>query len=469
MSPTSSRTAYFARWVLPISAAPIHDGVVVVDGERIAWVGPAERLPLEFATASRVDCGNAALLPGLVNAHTHLELTAMRGFLEGLAFRDWLVVLTKARRECFDAASLYDASCAGIEEALRNGITTMADTTESGAPLDAMRDLGVRGIGFIEVFGPDPSQCDASMDGLERAVVAQRARDTALVKTGVSPHAPYTVSPALYRRVAEFARRDTWPVAVHIAESDAESRFVRDGEGPFADGHRARGIPVVAHGTTPIALLESTGLLAARPLLIHAIQLDDADIRRVADAGATVVHCPISNLKLGHGVARVPTMMAAGIAVGLGTDSVASNDRVDLLGEARQAALLYAWSQRAPDALSAHDALAMATLGGARALGLESTIGSLEVGKAADLTAFSLAHHDAQPVHDPAVALVHVLAGAAAASLVLVAGRERVRDGVVLDADAGRHARMTALGERLRVWRSAYVATHVTSVVRPVA
>lgn len=460
-----SRTAYFARWVLPIATAPILDGVVVVEGERIAWVGAAERLPVEFATASRVDCGNAALMPGLVNAHTHLELTALRGFLEGLAFRDWLVVLTKARRECFDAASLYDASCAGIEEALRNGITTMADTTESGAPLDAMRDLGVRGIGYIEVFGPNPAQRDESMRGLEASATAHRARDTVLVRTGISPHAPYTVSPDLYRAVADFARDGHWPVAVHIAESEAERRFVRDGEGPFAEGHRARGIPVVARGQSSIAMLESTGLLAARPLLIHAIRVDDDDVARIAAAGATVVHCPISNLKLGHGIAPVPAMHAAGIAVGLGTDSVASNDRVDMLGEARQASLLYAEAQGVPDALSAHDALTMATLGGARALGLEATIGTLEVGKAADLAAFSLAHPDAQPVHDPAVTLVHVLAGAASATLVVVAGRERVRDGVVLAADAGRHARMTALGDRLRMWRSAYLAARVTTAV----
>jgi 5-methylthioadenosine/S-adenosylhomocysteine deaminase len=151
-------------------------------------------------------------------------------------------------------------------------------------------------------------------------------------------------------------------------------------------------------------------------------------------------------------------MHAAGIAVGLGTDSVASNDRVDLLGEARQAALLYAWQRGQPDALSAHDALTMATRGGARALGLDASIGTLEVGKSADLAAFSLAQFDAQPVHDPAVTLVHVLAGAAPATLVVVAGQTRVRNGVVLHADPGRHARMTALGERLRAWRSAYLS-----------
>ena len=206
------RTIYTAQWVLPITATPIYDGAVVIEGATIIYVGQRGDLPDGLRASSRhVDLGTAVLLPGLVNAHTHLELTAMRGFLEGLAFREWLSTLTRARRECFDAESLYDSACAGIEEAFRNGITTCADTTESGAPLAAMRDLGMRGIGYVEVFGPDPAQCDASIAGLERAVATHRVHDTALVHTGVSPHAPYTVSEPLFRAVAELARRVITP------------------------------------------------------------------------------------------------------------------------------------------------------------------------------------------------------------------------------------------------------------------
>lgn len=451
------RTIYTAQWVLPITATPIYDGAVVIEGATIIYVGQRGDLPDGLRASSRhVDLGTAVLLPGLVNAHTHLELTAMRGFLEGLAFREWLSTLTRARRECFDAESLYDSACAGIEEAFRNGITTCADTTESGAPLAAMRDLGMRGIGYVEVFGPDPAQCDASIAGLERAVATHRVHDSALVHTGVSPHAPYTVSEPLFRAVAELARRDALPIAVHIAESDAESRFVQRGEGPFADLLRARGIAVAPQARSPIALLDACGVLACQPLLIHAIRIDEADVARIAQHGARVVHCPISNLKLGQGIAPIELLQAAEIATGLGTDSVASNDRMDLLGEARQAALLQAMRRGRPDALSAHDALRMATIGGARALGLDHAIGSLEVGKAADLAAFSLDHVDAHPVHDPSVTLVHVLAGVTPAVLVVVNGRERVRDGIVLDADAGRQERMRALGERLRSWRAQY-------------
>ncbi len=450
---TTSRTVYTAAWVLPISAAPIAQGAIVVDGERIAYVGSAIGLPARYRSERRVDLGAAVLMPGLVNAHTHLELTAMRGFLEGLAFREWLTVLTRAREACFEPHSLYDSACAGIEEALRNGITTCADTTASGESLAAMRHMGVRGIGYLEVFGPDPAQCATSIARLAQRAGVLRQQDTALVGTGISPHAPYTVSANLFRAVAELARSEQWPVAVHVAESVMETHFVRDGEGPFADGLRARGILVAPQARSSIALLDACDLLACQPLLIHAIQVDDADIARIADRGARVVHCPISNLKLGHGVAPLERFQTAGIPTGLGTDSVASNDRMDLLGEARQATLLQALRRGVPDALGAHEALILATLGGAQALGLANRVGSLEVGKDADLVAFSLDHADALPVHDPAVTLVHVLAGAAAAVLVVVAGKERVRHGVVLDTDLSRRARMVQLGTRLRAWR----------------
>lgn len=452
-----NRCVYTADWVLPITSAPIPNGAVAVVGTDIAFVGPCTALPEAFTADRRVELGSAVLLPGLVNAHTHLELTAMRGFLEGLAFSQWLRVLTLARRECYDTQSLYDSSCAGIDEALRNGITTCADTTESGEPLRALRDMGMRGIGYLEVFGPDVAQCDAAITVLHERAGALRLHDTPLVQTGLSPHAPYTVSAALFRAVAQLARSESWKVAVHVAESHAETHFVRDGNGPFAAGLAQRGIPVAPQARSPVQLLDDTGLLATRPLLIHAVHIDRDDMALIADRGATIVHCPISNAKLGHGIFPLHEVQQSAVAVGLGTDSVASNDRMDMLGEARQATLLQSIARRLPDALSAEEALAMATLGGARALGLAHVTGSLEVGKAADITAFALDHPDARPVHNPAVTLVHVLAGSAPARLTVVAGQERVRDGRLVASHPDRTARMEQLGQRLHNWRAAHL------------
>jgi len=451
----SDRTLYTADWVLPMSSAPIRDGAVLVEAGRIAFVGAASAVTVTPGAIRTVPLGNAALMPGLVNAHSHLELTLLRGFLEGLDFRDWLGALTTIRRDLMSEGVLLDASRAGIREALRNGITCLADTTDSGAPLTAMREYGVRGVAYLEVFGPDPAQCDGAIAQLTARVLAARAYDTALVRVGVSPHAPYTVSRDLFAATAALSRREALPMAVHVAESPAEMRFVRDGAGPFADRLRARDIAVAAQAESPIALLEATGVLAAQPLLIHVIQADDRDMARIAEAGASIVHCPISNAKLGHGVAPLDRMLAHGIRTGLGTDSVASNDRMDLLGEARQATLFHSLRTGMPDALSAHDALTLATRGGAEALGLVTRVGTLEIGQDADLAAFPLDHDDAQPLFDPAVALVHALAGKVEATLVTVAGRELVVRGELTLRDETLPLRVGAWRERLQQWRRA--------------
>ncbi len=447
-------TLYTADWVLPVSGAPIEQGAVLVRGDRIAWVGAAAQAATHTHADTPVQAlGACALMPGLVNAHSHLELTGLRGFLEGLDFREWLRTLTIVRRDLLSDADLLDASRAGIAEALCHGITTLADCTDSAMPLTAMREMGVRGIGYVEVFGPDPSQRDESLARLQQRVSALRTLDTTLVRTGVSPHAPYTVSAPLFRATAEYARAESLPMAVHVAESAAETAFVRDGAGPFAERLRERGIAVAAQARSPIALLEETGVLAAQPLLIHVIRADDEDFARVAHHGATIVHCPISNAKLGHGVASLDRMLAHGIATGLGSDSVASNDRMHLLDEARMATLLHAVRSGSPDSLTAHDALVLATHGGARALGLGDEVGTLEAGKAADLVAFPLHASAVQPVHDPAVALVHALAGGAVASLVMVAGQLLVHGGVLRHATDEWDARQRVTASRLREWR----------------
>ncbi len=188
---------YRARWVVPISSPPIPDGVVSVEGDRIEFVG----LRGEAPPAEEQDLGDVVLLPGLVNTHCHLELTAMRGFLEGLDFRRWILRLTSARRAVLDRDALLDSARYGLEEGVRAGITTYADTCESGVVMQAMREAGVRGVMYQEVFGPDPKQCAESIAGLREKVAGLKYLETPLVRVGVSPHAPYTVSDAKLRQV----------------------------------------------------------------------------------------------------------------------------------------------------------------------------------------------------------------------------------------------------------------------------
>jgi 5-methylthioadenosine/S-adenosylhomocysteine deaminase len=304
---------------------------------------------------------------------------------------------------------------------------------------------------YQEVFGPDPRQCHDSMTELRRKVDRLRPRQTTLVRLGVSPHAPYTVSDSLFSSVAAYASSADLPVAVHIAESELEHALVVRGEGAFADGLRAREIRVAPRARSPVRLLAHTGVLGARPLLIHCVRVDADDIAAIASTRCSVAHCPASNAKLGHGIAPVAELLAANIPVGLGSDSVASNNRMDLLEEARLATFFQRARLGIYDRLSAQQAMAMLTIGGAAALGLQDETGSLEVGKAADLAAFPL--DSAVPTRDPLTAVLFALPGSRA-SFVAVAGRPLVEDGVLLNTDPTLERRVQASADALDRWLS---------------
>lgn len=438
---------YRSRWVVPVSSVPIEDGVVAVDGDLIAFVGPRADAP----AGDEVDLGESVLMPGLVNAHCHLELTVMRGFLEDLDFRRWIVRLTGARRAVLDRDALLDSARFGLVEGVRAGITTYADTCDSGVVLQAMREAGVRGVMYQEVFGPDPAQCEASIAGLREKVAGLRYLETPLVRVGISPHAPYTVSDDLFRAAAALAREQHLPMAIHIAESELEQCYLVEGTGPFAEGLRRRGIAVAPRAASPVQLLSNLGVLDVAPLLIHCVRVDGADIATIAGSASSVAHCPISNAKLGHGIAPLDEMLAAGVTVGLGSDSMASNNRMDLLEEARVALLAQrarVGSWETPEAI---DVLELATIGGANALGLGDVIGTLDVGKQADLAAFSL--DSVTPTFDPVTAAVFSLTGSSA-HFVCVAGKPLLRDGKLVTSREGLADRMQALGRSLREWLS---------------
>jgi 5-methylthioadenosine/S-adenosylhomocysteine deaminase len=377
----------------------------------------------------------------------------MRGFLEDLDFARWILRLNAVKRAVLDRERMLDSARFGIAEGLRAGVTTYADTCDSGVALDAMLEAGVRGIMYQEVFGPDPASCAESLAGLAGKIDVMRSRATPLVRLGVSPHAPYTVSDALFAAVAEYASRERLPVAVHIAESNVERALVERGSGVFADGLRRRGIAVAGRGRSSIELLDRTGVLRDGPLLIHCVHLDADDISLVAKHRASVAHCPISNAKLGHGTSPLTEMLDAGIVVGIGSDSVASNNRIDILAEARAAVLAQRARLSRHDVLCAKDALFLATLGGARALGIDADVGSLAEGKRADLAAFPL-DACALPVHDPEAAAIFALPGVGA-QLVTVDGRELVRDGKLVSADHGLTARVEETATRMREWSAA--------------
>jgi len=424
-------TVYRASWVLPITQPPIANGAVAVEGDRITFVGAAGDAP-----AGRVeDLGDAALMPGLVNVHTHLELTPLRHLLEGLDFDQWIRTLTLLRRTVLaDAADVATGARIGIAEGLLRGITTYADTSDTGGPvMQALTAMGVRGVVYKEVFGPDPQQLDRSMHALRDAVHELRALASPQVRIGVSPHAPYSVSKQLFGTVATYAIAEQLPMAVHLAESAFEEQLVRQGLGPYAENWRSRGIdPDGARARSSVALLHEAGALRARPLIIHAVRIDTADIELLAEAECAVAHCPVSNARFGHGIAPLQEMLDAGLRVGIGTDSVASNNRMDLLDESRVAHLMACTRMQSWRAFPAAKALWHATAGGGAALGLWDSLGTLVAGAPADLCAFPLDGLAALPVADVSDALLHGIAGAPA-RFTMASGVVRVRDGALVD------------------------------------
>lgn len=269
-----ARKVYTADWVFPVTSAPLRDGAVATEGDRTVFVGSrveADARP-DLADAERVDFGRAAILPGLINTHSHLELTVMRGFLESLSFREWILKLTTAKYERLTPDDLSASALLGTVEAIRAGVTTLGDTGDSRGAFDALLASGLRGIAYRESFGPDPTVAEQSLDELTPKVAEMRKLENDRVRVGISPHAPYTVSARLFQRLTEYAQHEDLDVCIHAAESQAELDLLIDARGEFADGWRSRGIAWQSPGLSTIRFFRKLGVLATAPLLVHCVR-----------------------------------------------------------------------------------------------------------------------------------------------------------------------------------------------------
>ncbi len=450
-------TLYRADWVLPVAAPVLSDGALAVAGELIVAVGPAADLAAAYPGAEVVDLGRAIVMPGFVNCHSHLEYTTFRGILDDAEFGDWILQLVDVKASLTPDEYL-DSARLGVAESVASGITTVADTSYTGLSLKAAGEAGLRGRVYLEVYGIDDSNLDETLAHIDTRLETARAMASPRFEVGLMAHAPYTVSSRLYQAIAERSRAEGLQVASHVAESRHELTYVRAGSGKFAHDFREKlgweRMLVQPYGVSPIKYLQQWDVFSANFLAVHCTQATLDDIRILRAKDAAVAHCPKSNAKLGCGIAPLADMLHQGVRVGLGTDSPAASNIMDMFDEMRTMLLLHRAAERDVTVLDAERCVRLATLGGAEALGLADRVGSLEAGKAADFIAVDVSRSRFEPISNPYSALVYG-ANQDDVFLTVVDGRVLYRDRVFtgLDDAAVRRAAHTVrqrLQERVR-------------------
>jgi 5-methylthioadenosine/S-adenosylhomocysteine deaminase len=405
-----------ARYVVTMDPARrvIENGAVAIRADRILAVGPRPEIDRRYQAAQRLDRPDALIAPGLVNTHTHVPMSLLRGIANDVRLQDWLtkfIFPAEARNVTADFAR-WGTRLACLEM-LTSGTTTYVDMYYfEDAIAEADREAGLRAILGETIIGfpvPDAPTPDDALRFTERYI--QRFRNDPLIGPAVAPHALYTNSAAILQASRALANRYGVPLVIHIAET----RHERDDA-------------LAKWGKTPVAELDSLGVLTGRTIAAHCVWVDDADVQILKARGTGVAHCPSSNMMLASGVAPVVKMLAAGLNVGLGTDGPAgSNNDFDLMEEMDLAAKLQKVTSGDPQALSAAQVFEMATIGGARALGLDKEIGSIEPGKRADLITMRLDLPNAVPLYDVVSQIVYALKGAGVRDS-MVNGRLLLRD-----------------------------------------
>jgi len=400
-----------ARYILPVAAPHIEHGAVLVHGDTIVEIGDFEHLSAMHPDEPVRDFGLAALMPGFIDLHTHLEYTAMRGLVDDLPYSEWKLQLLQKER-LFNAQDWDDSALLGALEALQSGITMVADITETGASGHAAQAAGLRALVYREVDTMEKAKVPEVMARATADIDAWRATsDSARISFGIAPHAPYSCHPELFRRVAEYASDGT-PVAIHLAGSVEEYQFVKYGSSMLAtdvrdsyDVHAPLWLPT---GVSPVRYVLQWGLFDIPNLLaVHCTQVDDADIQVLASRDVAIAHTPRCEAKLGMGIAPIEKFLRAGIRVGIGTDSPAASNSMDVFEEMRLGLLVQRAALGEDHFMNARQFVKMATLDAARALKIDDRFGSLEPGKQADIIAVDLSKSHQIPTHHPYSTLVH--------------------------------------------------------------
>jgi 5-methylthioadenosine/S-adenosylhomocysteine deaminase len=419
---TDRVTLIHADYVVPVrpKGRAMRGHSVAISNELIIAILPASEARRKWPGAESIELPGHVLLPGLVNAHTHSPMTLLRGYADDMALDVWLQEhIWPAEARYVSPGFVEDGTRLAIAEMFRSGTTCFNDMYFfPGSTIEICKEAGMRvsaGITVIEMESSWASDVDAYIEkGLQ---LHKLWRDDPLVSFTLSPHSPYTVSDDSLERIATLSADLELPVHMHVLETEWEIKQ-----------------SLQHHETLPISRLKHHGLLNSRLMAVHMTQLSAEDIGQVAESGASVVHCPQSNLKLASGFCPVAELMDAGVNVALGTDGAAGNNDLDMLAEGQTAALLAKGVAGDAKAVDAFSALEMMTLNGARALGMEDRIGSIEPGKQADLVALDLRQPETQPLHHVVSQVVYA-ASARQVSDVWVAGRRVLNSGALATID----------------------------------
>jgi 5-methylthioadenosine/S-adenosylhomocysteine deaminase len=400
-----------ARYVLPVATPHIEYGAVLIRDDKIVEIGDFAHLKTLHPDEPVRDFGLAALMPGFIDLHTHLEYTAMRGLVDDLPYSEWKLQLLQKER-LFSSQDWDDSACLGALESLQSGITTVADITSTGSSGIAAQSSGLRAIIYREVSTMDKREVAGVMQRAADDIAAWReTSDADRILVGIAPHAPYSCHPELFKRVAEYAMDGTM-VAIHLAGSVEEYEFVKYGSSMLAtdvrDTYDAQAPAWLPTGVSPVRYVLQWGLFDVPNIMaVHCTQVDNADIETLAERDVSIAHCPRCEAKLAMGVAPVEKFLRAGIRLGLGTDSPAASNSMDVFEEMRIGLLVQRATLGEDRFMSARQFVKMATLDAARALGLADNLGSLEPGKQADIIAVDLSKSHQIPTHYPYSTLVH--------------------------------------------------------------
>lgn len=414
-----------ASWIFTSNSEGqlLSDYSIVIENNKIIDLVPQDKVFDEYEANDIYQLTDHILIPGLINTHTHAAMSLFKGFADDLPLQDWLNdYIWPAEKEFINSSFVKDGSILALSEMIKSGVTTFNDMYFfPDATAEAVKELGVRSnIGLVVLDFPTNYATDPEDYLLKGFEFRDKWRNEELITTSIAPHAPYSVSDEAFTLINTYSEELSMNIHTHLHETQWE---IEDS--------------IEKYGITPVQRLNNLGIIGPSLMAVHCVHLNDQDMATLAKNKVSIVHNPSSNMKLGSGIADIAKMLKQNLNISLGTDSSASNNRLDMMEEMRLAALLIKGSTKSPELFSANEAIKMATINGAKALGLESIIGSIEKNKKADLVAIDLNSIENQPIYNPLTTLVYS-SSRSDVSYVWIDGEIKLKDKKLVKIDEKR-------------------------------